>query len=172
MADPIQAAIYDGIKRGIEVCLENNCFGSAVILIFSGIDAMARLSMPAGKDRSTRSDFIVWCDRYLGICKSGKISGEELYSSRCAMVHEYGVDSSLTRTQGVRRIGFMNHGDPDVKFDPTIDPKFVLLSIESLSQSFFAGIDDFLIQLFSNENLKVDAERRLQWLMCEFPVQE
>jgi hypothetical protein len=31
--DPITKAIYGGIKKGIQVAVENNCLGSAVILI-------------------------------------------------------------------------------------------------------------------------------------------
>jgi len=45
--DPVINSVYNGIKRGIRVALENDCFGSAVILILSGIDTMAYIAMPA-----------------------------------------------------------------------------------------------------------------------------
>ncbi len=41
-------AIYDGIKR-INVCMENDCWGSATVLIFSGIDTVAWLTAPSGQ---------------------------------------------------------------------------------------------------------------------------
>jgi hypothetical protein len=63
--DPIINAIHNGIKRGIRVTLQNNCVGSAVILILSGIDAMAFLEMPAGQDDVTRNDFVTWVERYI-----------------------------------------------------------------------------------------------------------
>jgi hypothetical protein len=43
--DPIINAIYRGIKRGIQIAIENDCFDSAIILILSGIDSMAYLGM-------------------------------------------------------------------------------------------------------------------------------
>ena len=48
--DPIINVIHNGIKRGIRVALENNCLPAALILIYSGIDTMAYLNMPADQD--------------------------------------------------------------------------------------------------------------------------
>ena len=47
--DPIINVVYNQIKKGISVALENECYASAVILIYSGIDAMAYLDMPDGQ---------------------------------------------------------------------------------------------------------------------------
>ena len=40
-SDTLINVIHQQIKRGIRVCLKENCYGSALILIYSGIDAMA-----------------------------------------------------------------------------------------------------------------------------------
>src|SRR5262245_17001716 len=32
--------------------------------------------------------------------------GVEVYAARCALLHEYGIESKLTRASGVRRIGY------------------------------------------------------------------
>lgn len=45
---PIINAVHNGIKRGIRVALENDCLDSAVILILSGIDAMAYIRCQPG----------------------------------------------------------------------------------------------------------------------------
>ena len=47
--DPIINALHNGIKPSIRMTLENDCLDSAVILILSGIDAMAYLGMPPNK---------------------------------------------------------------------------------------------------------------------------
>ena len=95
--DPINIAIYDGIKRGINVCLQSECFGSAVILTYSGIDTMAFLSMPEKQTDVRRDDFVSWCDKYIRFSGNDQLTGLELYSARCAMLHSYGVESKLTR---------------------------------------------------------------------------
>jgi hypothetical protein len=51
--DPLVNAIHNGIKRGIRVAIANECFGSAVVLIYSGIDTMAFLGMASGKEDVT-----------------------------------------------------------------------------------------------------------------------
>ena len=65
MEDPIQAAIYDCIKRSIKLCLDNRCFGAAVTLIYSGIDTMAALGMPDAQENVNHRDYVAWCERYL-----------------------------------------------------------------------------------------------------------
>jgi hypothetical protein len=39
--DPVINAIYKGIRPGIDLTIEHNCLSSAVVLILSGIDAIA-----------------------------------------------------------------------------------------------------------------------------------
>ena len=74
-SDPINSAIYDGVKRGINVCLESGCFGSAVILIYSGIDTLAYLAMPLGQTDVTRDDFVQWCAKYIRFAGPEQITG-------------------------------------------------------------------------------------------------
>jgi hypothetical protein len=59
-ATHITKAIYGGIKKGIQVAVENNCYGSAVILILSGIDSMAFLNMPKLQTDVKKADFTDW----------------------------------------------------------------------------------------------------------------
>ena len=56
--DPIINGIHKGIRRGIEVAIQNGCLGSAIILVYSGIDAMAYLGMPTAQEDVTREDFL------------------------------------------------------------------------------------------------------------------
>jgi hypothetical protein len=70
--DPIQNAIYNGIKKSIEVCIENDCFAAVTILVYSGIDTMAFLSMPPDQVEVNRNDFIKWCDKYMRLTGSNR----------------------------------------------------------------------------------------------------
>jgi hypothetical protein len=98
--DPITKAIYGGIKKGIQVAIENNCYGSAVILILSGIDSMAFLNMPESQTDVRKADFIDWADRYIEFPCKEKLTGSDLYGARCAMLHSYGVVSKMSGRLG------------------------------------------------------------------------
>jgi hypothetical protein len=168
--DPINSAIYDGVKRGIKVCLENECFGSAVILTYSGIDTMAYLAMPHNQTDVTRDDFVQWCDKY--ICFSGQeqLTGLELYGARCGMLHTYGVESRLTRGGDCRKLGYMDRSVPEIRYSEKVDPNFALVSIEALAKAFCDGVDRFLVDLFADSARAAVAERRLQQLVVAFPI--
>ncbi len=137
--DPINSAIYDGVKRGINVCLESECFGSAVILILSGIDTMANLSMPVGQVDVTRDDFVRWCDRYIRFRGSEQLTGLELYSARCGMLHTYTVESRLTRSGQCRKLVYMDRSVPEIRYSRRIDPSVALVSIEASQRRFLTA---------------------------------
>lgn len=168
--DPVTNSIYNGIKRGIVVCIENECLGSAVLLIYSGIDAMAFLGMPRNQVNVNRNDFISWCDKYIVFPGTEQVTGRELYSARCGMLHTFGVESNLTREAGVRKLGYMDQCDPPILFQPELENGLVLVSIESLANAFYEAIDRFLVDLFMNENDKQFLESRLNKLCVAFPV--
>lgn len=166
--DPINSAIYDGVKRGINVCLENECFGSAVILTYSGIDTMAYLAMPENQTDVTRNDFVQWCDKYIRFSGQEQLTGLELYSARCGMLHTYGVESRLTRSGHCRKLGYMDRSVPEIRYSQKVDPKFALVSIEALAKAFCDGIDRFLVDLFTDSARAAIAEQRLQQLVVPF----
>ncbi len=170
-SDPVSSAIYDGVKRGINVCLENRCFGSAVILTYSGIDTMANLTMPQNQTDVGRDDFVNWCETYIRFPGQQQLTGLELYGARCAMLHTYGVDSRLSREGRCRKIGYMSRSVPEIRYAPSVDPDFVLVSIEALATAFFAGIDRFLVDLFADPDRAPTAEQRLQQLVVAFPLE-
>jgi len=76
--DPVTKSIYGGIKKSIQVAVENNCYASAVILILSGMDSMAFLNIPESQTDVTRTDFIEWVDRYIKFPCSEKLTGSGL----------------------------------------------------------------------------------------------
>ncbi len=168
--DPIHSAIYDGIKRGISVCLANECFGSAVILTYSGIDTIAFLDMPANQVNVKCKDFVQWCEKYIQFSGKEQLTGLELYSARCGMLHTFGVESRATRSGDCRKLGYMDRSDPEIRFCRDTDPDFALVSIEALAMAFFDGIDRFLVDLFADSAKAPIAEQRLRKLVGAIPV--
>ncbi len=170
--DPLINAVHNGIKRGIRVALENDCLGSAVILILSGIDAMAYVGMPAGQEDVTRNDFITWVERYIKFSCSEQLSGWDLYGARCAMLHSYGTASDLSRKGKCRQIGYMDKSVPEIRFDPSVSMDLVLVSVPALADAFFSGIDQFLVDVFADKKKRPIADQRLQKLVQATPLTE
>ena len=169
--DPVVNGIYNGIKRGIQVTLDNQCYGSAVILIFAGIDAMANLNRPDIQDQVKYEDFVKWVEEYIKIDSKEQITGDEFYSARCAVLHSYGVESRKTTEGTARKIGYMVGGDAPLRYNPCIAKDFLLLDVLALANSFFRGLDKFLVDLFANANTqkKQIIEKRLNKLLGSVP---
>lgn len=162
--DPIINAIYGGIKRGIQVTIENRSYASAVTLILSGIDTMAYLSMPASQQDVKQKDFVTWAERYIKLPCKEQLTGLDLYGARCAMLHTYGARSKLSREGKCRLICYMDKGVPEIRSNPHVK-HLVIVSVSALADAFFNGIDLFLVDLFSNKEKAAIAEERLKELM-------
>lgn len=170
--DPVQSAIYEGIKRSIQICVEGKCFAAAVILTYSGIDAMAYLSMPVGKTDVSRSDFIAWCDKYIRLEGKEQIPGIEYYAARCSALHTYGVESKLSREGRCRKIGYLDQCTPPIRFDATIDPSFLLLSVKAFTDAFLSGVDRFLIESFADPKTASVLNARLPSVFVQYRLDE
>jgi hypothetical protein len=59
-------------------------------------------------------------------------------------------------------IGYMDKGIPEVRYNPAIKKDLVMVSIPGLKDAFFAGIDKFLIDSYSNKIKTPVVEERLK----------
>jgi len=164
-ADPIVNAIQNGIKEDIELTFSHNRFRATIILIYSGMDTMAFLDMPAGQDNVKRTDFVCWSGRYMRFPCKDQITGEDFYGARCAMLHSYGVVSNMSREGKCRMIGYADQCVGEVRYAPQISKDLVLVSIRALKDAFFKGIDRFLVDAFADPARIPTLERRLQHLI-------
>ena len=167
--DPIINIVHGQIRRGIRVTLENGCYASAIILIYSGIDTMAYLSMPPERQGVTRDDFERWADQYIRFPCEEQVRGLEFYAARCAMLHTHGIASRLSRQGRVRQIGYVDKSVPEVSYNPRVSENLVMVSVEALAEAFFAGSDRSLIDLFADERTAPVAEQRLRTLVHQLP---
>jgi len=170
--DPVIDAIYGGIKRDIDIALTNECWRAAVILILAGMDAMAYLGISPEQEEVQRKDFIAWAERYIQFPCDEQLTGADLYGARCAMLHAYGVKSSLSRAGDCRLITYMDKSVPEIRYDPKISTQFVMVSIPALRDAFFDGIDRFLVDMFSDKSKAKIAEERFRGFIQQFPLKK
>ena len=165
--------IQSDIKDPIKIVLKNKSYRSAVMLILTGIDTMAYLSMPASKKNQDCHDFIEWADRYILFEGIEKPTGLELYIARCIIIHSYSDYSSIMGLGDCRKIEYTDQSNPDaINYNPEKSGKIVKVSIHALSDAFFNGADRFFDYLFSNNEKALVAEKRLDELTLKFPAVE
>lgn len=160
--DPLTQLVHFNIKKGINVCLDNGCVSSAVILVYSGMDTMTYLNLPAGREAVNRTEFMRWAGRYIRFHCKEQLSGADLYGARCAMLHQHGVTSTLYREGKCRRIAYMNESVPEVRFNRNVSSDVVVVSARALAEAFFQWMDDFLVDIFSNPERTKLVETRLR----------
>lgn len=167
--DPIVNAVYGGIKTDIEHLLSARRFRGALILIYAGIDSMAYLRMNPNKEEVDRADFVEWAERYVRFQGSEQLNGLDLYGARCSLLHQYSVFSRLSKEGKCRIIGYADHMESPVRYDPSKSERMVMVSVQHLAEAFFRGIDQFLVDAFSDPNRKPLIEKRLRQLIVESP---
>jgi hypothetical protein len=169
-SDTIINVIYQQIKEPIKLCIEHGHLSAAMKLIYAGIDTMAFLGMSRSKSNVTRSDFVIWVEQYIHFEGQEQLSGLDVYGARCSMLHNHSVYSEVSRKGLCRLIGYADKMYPPVRFNPAISKELVIVSIPAFADTFFAGIDKYLIDLFSDSNKKQIAEQRLNTLVHNFRV--
>lgn len=165
----ISNAIHEGIKRGVEILLERKCYGSATILIYAGMDAMAYLNMPDGQEDVTRKDFVAWVEKYIAFPCAEQLTGLDLYGARCSMLHNYSAFSQLSRQKKCRMVGYMDRSVPQVIYNPRVSKDLVMVSVAGLAEAFFTGVDRSIIDLFGDPARAPLARTRLRRLVHAFP---
>ena len=170
--DVVVNVVYQGIKRGIQVTWGNECYDSCVKLIYCGIDAMAYLSLPSERDEVQGKDFIDWADKYLSPKLSDGtrlVTGTELYSARCGLVHTHCAESDLTKKRGVRVVLYSYGRGRHILWSKESKPPSILLPMEVLRDAFFDAMNEFLPQVFSDVAMQPVLEARLRKLAVVLP---
>ena len=167
--DPLVNVVQRGIKEEIRLLLSHDKLRGALLLTLSGVDTMGYLVMDKSKEDVSRSDFITWADRYISFPCKEQVTGLELYGARCAALHNYGTESQLSREGRCRQILWMSKATPEVAYNPAINPGLVVVSIPALAEAFFAGVDRFLVDIYSDSDRAKRAEERFRKIMHALP---
>ena len=163
-SDQLVNVLLDGICGDIRFALKHGRNRAALILIFSGIDAMASLEKNGGKN-DVGERFENWINDYMQFSEWPE-AGLELYGARCGILHTYGPISNLFEKGQVRLIGYTTGGGRDVMQSEEL----VLVSVEGLAFQFFRGIARYLETLVSEPTKRAKAAPRIQQMCREFDL--
>jgi hypothetical protein len=175
MTDPVTQALHGpicgphGIRASIRSAIEQGHIGAAIILIFAAIDAMANLDRPSSEPFSRPDDFLRWAERYFRVDGETQITPKEWLAARNAIVHTYGVYSRRHDTAGVRVLLWAVGAIPPVRYNPAVQPDYVVVDVLAMRDALFAGMDRFLIEAFADTSRRALMEQRLQELIMEVP---
>jgi hypothetical protein len=93
---------FEPLYRAVSLCLEHKLQLPALVLLYTAID-IAGWCAAEVSDRSVKTRFTSFVDRYV-LPKSGLLcSALELYGARCGVLHTYTPESDLS-AQGQARI--------------------------------------------------------------------
>jgi hypothetical protein len=161
-ADETLSSKVDQLFRAIDLCLEQGLWEPTLILLYSGIDAMAWLDRPDHAPDVNSTHFISWCERYLLDPVDHALTGADLYGARCGLLHSHTADSKRYREGKVVKLFYSRSiargelGLDQLKFEP-VWPLWA--DIDILVDRFKNGVTRF------REDFKNDPERRN--LICD-----
>jgi hypothetical protein len=163
-SDQLLNVLLNGICGDIRFALKHGRNRAALILTFSGIDAMASLEKNDGKN-DVRERFENWVNEYMQFSDWPE-AGLELYGARCGILHTYGPISDLSEKGKVRLIGYSTGVSKRVMQDAEL----VLVDVEVLARHFFLGIANYLNVLVAEPVKRVKAAPRIQLMLQEFDL--
>jgi hypothetical protein len=138
-----------------------------MILLYCLIDAMAAIINE--KDyKTTKSEFIRWCDKYLNFENEITIPSKVIYGSRCGLVHSSVIESDLGDKDGFHGIVPGLRDAPGPKIQKVKIPGFgtsYLTDIRFFKEIIYRGIDRTYIDLYKNDTVRIETERRLKSLV-------
>jgi hypothetical protein len=143
------------LTTAIETCLQARLQIPTLILLYSSIDIMGYLDMPADKDSNTSADFLRWADTYLiPNMKDAICTSMDLYSARCGLLHSMSYESNLTRKRDAKNI--MYTGGKLKGFDfksvlRSLGKDDVVINIDDFCISFRKGLKEFIQEITADD---------------------
>lgn len=162
-----------GLIAEIKRCQDAGATTAAVVMAFICMDTMAFLSLPAGKDKQVRADFITWVDAYLKGHKeqSYQYRGLDVYGARCALLHAFGSEADYHQQYpDAKRFGYHDGGKH--AYDPTVDEHLVLIGVASFLNDVLHAVEAFCEACKADQDLRARVESRLPKILATFPVNE
>ncbi len=161
----------------IDLCIEKNLLLPSLILIYSGIDALASLSLPKERERVKKEDFCKFCVDHLLPDSKLKCSAIDLYAARCATLHKGTAVSDLSQSEKaseiIYHIGIAAELQGD--YQKIIDEKYpkdvIIVDIDDLRKAFNKSYFSFINGLEGNiEMMNVVYERAKYYFVNSAPL--
>jgi hypothetical protein len=142
--------------RAIELCLAEDLWEPAIVLMLGFIDACAWLSRPLDHADVKADDFIAWTQKYVLPDSKLQCTAEELYAARCGMLHSLTGESRMHRQHKVRKIFWARAQDDNVytllqlRMNEKLLP--VTVGIDHLFWALSRALDRFGLDLDADED--------------------
>ena len=160
-----------GLINEIKRCEAAGATTAAVALAFICIDTMAFLSLPAGRERQKREDFIAWTDSYLkgDVDQPYQYRGIDVYGARCSLLHAFGSETDYhQRCPDAKKFGYHDGGKH--AYNPALDEHLVLIGTASFLNDVVIAVGGFCEACKTDQDLRARVEDRLPKVLAMFPV--
>jgi hypothetical protein len=152
---------FDDLFAAAALCFKNGHTTPGLVLIYSGMDVAAWIWCvnPAGP---VKQRFVHWVDRYMKPKETLRCSALELYSARCATVHNFGSESEMTRKGEARNFLYaLPPSDISLLHGPHLDSiGYVGIDIGVLVSTFSRGLKAMFVEANENAQLLNRLEER------------
>lgn len=151
-----------GLVSELKRCDECGITTAAIAMAYICIDTLANLARPINKEKVTRADFKDWADTYLKAHPDQpyQYRGKDVYAARCALLHKYGAEAEL-HEEDPDTIRFAYHDGGKHHYESNVEPRLVLIGTKSFINDVIIGVENFLSDCQSNEELRQRVEPRL-----------
>jgi hypothetical protein len=160
--DPFLVNITQHISA-IRLCLDKKHQIPALTLIYNAIDVLGAISRNSDKPYADKSDFIRWSEAYLRCNELLNVSGVDLYSARCGILHTY-TGHSHQSDRGNARVILYAWGNRDIlepqKTLEQLGFNEVFVKIESLLDALIGSVGLFCEELDRDDQLRELIQKR------------
>lgn len=144
------------LKDAIEECYKKAWHMPCLVLLYSGIDAVASLEPSRGKHIGDR--FERWVEEYLLPSGSLSCNSIDLWAARCGVVHTFTPESELYRKGKSRQVGYVFGPESLEKLNNaavlTGQINLVNVHVRDLIDAFYGGCLAYL------KDVLLDSQRR------------
>jgi hypothetical protein len=160
-----------GIVAEIKKCEAADATIAAISLTYILIDTLAFLSMPETQTSQTRTDFIAWANKYIKASEEQlyQYDGRDLYAARCSLLHAFSAEAELHKKDpAIKIFGYTDGGRHF--FNEKEHTRLVIIGTASLINDVVIGLQAFIEDCKSNNDLRKRVEARLPALHQAFPM--
>lgn len=160
--------LYNSISQliaAIRMCLKNEQYLPALILIYSGIDMAGWLDSDNPNERVDKT-FTSWTDKYLLVSKKLECTSTDLYSARCGVLHRLNPDSRISETGNAKLIAYTYGTKTNILKDAIKNnnkaSKYVAIHINDLFEVYLLGLKTFFNEIKKDDNRKSKISKKAE----------
>lgn len=142
-------------------CLKARRILPCLTLIYAGMDVMASLEARSGE--GVGAAFTRWVNTYLLPSPKLNCAAVDLYAARCAVVHTFTPESTLSKSGKATAIYYAHSGADKNKLQEINDDQNVnaiALDVEDLLTEFAEAIKLYLVTVEQDPARKADVEKK------------